>query len=422
MAGRFSGVTDIKEFWEAISSGRETITYHTREELQRKGVDKSLLDNKAYVLANGIIESSDKFDSSFFGIAPREADFMDPQHRIFLETCYEALENSGYTSEKYPGEIGVFGGCGMNNYLVKNLFQHPESLRMMGEFQTIINNNSDYMTTRVSYKLNLTGPSIDIQTACSTSLVAIHIACKNLISHDCDIALAGGVFIQIPHAEGYMYEAGGILSSDGHCRPFDSEANGTLFGEGSGVVVLKRLEDAIRDCDTISAIIKGSAINNDGSGKVGYMAPSVNGQATVVSKAIALAGVSPDSISYIETHGTGTKLGDPIEFNALKIVFNEHLNGSNYCSLGSVKANIGHLDAAAGVAGVIKVIMMLKNKKIPPLVNFKKSNLELPLKDTPFHFNTSLTDWPASDGARHAGVSSFGVGGTNAHCILEEAP
>jgi len=422
MAGRFSGVKNAESFWDAISSGKETITYYTKEELLNKGVDKALLENKEYVLANGNIESADQFDSAFFGITPREADFMDPQHRVFLESCYEALENAGYTSEKYSGEIGVFAGCGMNNYLVKNLFQHSESLRSLGEFQTIINNNSDYLTTRVSYKLNLTGPSFDIQSACSTSLVAIHLACQNLLSHKCDIALAGGVFIQIPHAEGYMFEPGGIFSPDGHCRPFDGEADGTLFGEGSGVVVLKRLDDAIRDCDTISAVIKGSAINNDGSGKVGYMAPSVNGQVDVVRKAIAEAGISPDTISYIEAHGTGTKLGDQIEVNALSHVFKNSADGRNYCALGSVKANIGHLDAAAGVAGVIKVILMLRNRKLPPQVNYKNPNPELPLKDTPFYINTSLVEWPANQGTRRAGISSFGIGGTNAHCILEEAP
>jgi amino acid adenylation domain-containing protein/FkbH-like protein len=422
MTGRFSGVKSTEDYWKIISSGKEAITYYTKEELLKKGVDKALLENDNYVLANGNLENADQFDSSFFGVTPREADFMDPQHRVFLESCYEALENAGYTSEKYPGEIGVFAGCGMNNYLAKNLFQHPESLRSIGEFQTIINNNSDYLTTRVSYKLNLTGPSIDIQTACSTSLVAIHIACQNLISRSCDMALAGGVFIQIPHAEGYMYEAGGIFSPDGHCKPFDSEANGTLFGEGSGVVVLKRLEDAVSDCDTILGVIKGTAINNDGSNKVGYMAPSINGQAAVVRKAIAVANIAPDTISYIETHGTGTKLGDPIEVNALNSVFRNASARRNYCALGSVKANIGHLDAAAGVAGVIKVVLMLNNKKLVPLLNFKKPNPELPLNDTPFYLNTSLSEWTTTRGPRRAGISSFGIGGTNAHCILEEAP
>ena len=422
MAGRFSGVSNLEEFWGAISAGEEKLSYYTREELLGKGVDEALIDNKDYVLANGNIESAEKFDSAFFGITPREADFMDPQHRVFLETCYEALDNSGYTSDKFPGEIGVFAGCGMNNYLVKNLFQHPGLLRSSGEFQTIINNNSDYLTTRVSYKLNLTGPSIDIQSACSTSLVAIHLACQSLIIKSCDISLAGGVFIQIPHAEGYMFEPGGIFSPDGHCRPFDSEADGTLFGEGSGVVVLKRLDDAIRDCDTISAVIKGSAINNDGSGKVGYMAPSVNGQIAVVKKAIAEANIPPDTVSYIETHGTGTKLGDPVEVKALSQIFKSSPDHGFYCALGSVKANIGHLDAAAGVAGVLKVVMMLKNKKLPPQLNFKNPNPELKLNDTPFYINASLTDWPADNGPRRAGVSSFGIGGTNAHCILEEYP
>jgi amino acid adenylation domain-containing protein/FkbH-like protein len=422
MSGRFSGVQNIEEYWDVISSGKETISYYTKEELLEKGVDRNLLDDKDYVLANGNIESADQFDSTFFGITPREADFMDPQHRVFLETCYEALENAGYTSANYEGEIGVFAGCGMNNYLIKNLFQHPGSLRSAGEFQTIINNNSDYLTTRVSYKMNLTGPSINIQTACSTSLVAIHIACQNLIHNNCDIALAGGVFIQIPHAEGYMYEQGGIFSPDGHCRPFDSEADGTLFGEGSGVIVLKRLEDALKDQDTISAVIKGSAINNDGSGKVGYMAPSVNGQSTVVSKAIASSGISTDTISYIETHGTGTRLGDPIEVKALGQVFKAQPGQQKYCALGSVKANIGHLDAAAGVAAVIKVVMMLKNRKLPPQPNYNLPNPELSLREGPFYINQVLKEWPSENNSRRAGISSFGIGGTNAHCILEEAP
>jgi len=422
LAGRFPGAANVDEFWNVISSGKEAITYYTYEELLSKGVDPVLLGNKNYVFANGLMDTADRFDSSFFGITPREADFMDPQHRVFLETCYEALENAGYAPEKFQGEMGVFAGCGMNNYLVKNLFQHHESLRSIGEFQTIINNNSDYLTTRVSYNLNLTGPSIDIQTACSTSLVAIHTACQNLISGSCDIALAGGVFIPIPHGEGYMYEPGGIFSPDGHCRPFDSRADGTLFGEGSGVVVLKRLEDALRDHDTISGVIKGTAINNDGSVKVGYMAPSVKGQASVVKKAIAMAGIRPESVSYIETHGTGTKMGDPVEVTALASVFGNHQTGKATCAIGSVKANIGHLDAAAGVTGVIKVILMLKNRKLVPLVNFQSPNPELPLENSPFYINTSFTDWTPVQGKRIAGGSSFGIGGTNAHCILEEAP
>jgi amino acid adenylation domain-containing protein/FkbH-like protein len=422
MAGRFSGAKNLDEYWQIISNGEEAITHYTKEELLNKGVDKKLLENENYVLANGIIESADKFDATFFGITPREADFMDPQHRVFLESCYEALENAGYTSEKYPGEIGVFGGCGMNNYLVKNLIQHPDSLRLLGEFQSTINNNSDYLTTRVSYKLNLTGPSINIQTACSTSLVAIHTACQNLISRSCDMALAGGTFIQIPHAEGYLYEPGGIFSPDGHCKPFDSSAGGTLFGEGSGVIVLKRLEDSMSDCDTILGVIKGSAINNDGSNKVGYMAPSVNGQSAVVRKAIIAANVSPDTISYIETHGTGTKLGDPIEVNSLSQVYKSYTDRRNFCALGSVKANIGHLDAAAGIAGVIKVVLMFKNRKLPPTVNFMMPNPEINLEDSPFYISTTLNDWNSGQKPVRAGISSFGVGGTNAHCILEEAP
>lgn len=421
-AGKFPGANNIDEFWEIIKDGQETISRFSADDLIAKGLKKELTDNPNYVLASGMIENACDFDSAFFGFTPREADFMDPQHRIFLETCYEALEHSGYATDSYEGLIGVFAGTGPDNYILKNLIQHPDILRKLGEFQTIINNGKDFLTTHVSYKLNLKGPSMAIQTACSTSLVAVHIACQNLLTYQCDIALAGGAFVQTPRAQGYMYEPGGIFSPDGRCRPFDKDANGTLFGEGVGVTVLKRFEDALTDRDNILAVIRGSAMNNDGAVKVGYMAPGVEGQSKVVSIAQAYANVNPEDISYIETHGTGTHLGDPIEISALTKAFRSKTTKKQYCALGSVKANIGHLDAAAGIAGLIKASLALKNKKIPPLPNFETPNPELNISETPFFINTQLTEWKTENKPRIAAVSAFGIGGTNSHCIIQEAP
>lgn len=419
MSGRFPGAENISSFWDIIKAGKEEITFYSREELLQKGVSSDLLNNPRYVFADSLIESADKFDSSFFGYTPREADFMDPQHRIFLEECYSALENAGYDPEKFSGEIGVYAGCSINRYFIKNLLHHNDTLKSFGELQTIINNDKDFLTTRVAYKLNLKGPSVDLQTACSTSLVAIHFACQSLITGQCDMALSGGIFIKSPRGEGYIFEEGSIDSPTGHCHPFDKKANGTIFGEGVGIVVLKRLEDAIRDRDTIIAVIKATAINNDGSLKVGYMAPSITGQAKVISKAFDVAGIETDTVAYVEAHGTGTKMGDPIEIEALKRVFStkEH---QNFCALGSVKANIGHLDVAAGVAGLIKTALVLKNRQIPPLVNFSSPNPELDLDNSPFYINTEIKNWDSQGVPRRASVSSFGIGGTNCHAILEE--
>ncbi len=422
LSGRFPGANDINEYWENISKGIESISRYTREELESKGVNPELLDNPNYVYANGIIEGAEEFDSGFFGFTPREADYMDPQQRVFLETCYKAIENAGYASDNTDNFIGVFGGSGPNNYILKNLIKSPAELKNLGELQAITNNSKDYLTTYVSYKLNFKGPSLDIQTACSTSLVSVHMACLNLLTYQCNMALAGGVFIQVPRGKGYMYYPGEIFSKNGYCRPFDRDADGMLFGEGAGVVVLKRYEDAVRDNDTIWAVIRGTAINNDGSDKVGFLAPSVNGQIDAISRAQAFAGVSPDKISYIETHGTGTKIGDPIEIEALANVFKPSTNRKNFCALGSVKANIGHLDAGAGIAGLIKTVLALKNKKIPPSVNYNSPNPNLNLNDSPFYINTELKEWETNGTPRVAGVSAFGVGGTNAHCVVQEAP
>jgi tyrocidine synthetase-3 len=420
LSGRFPGAENIGSFWDIIRDGKETISYYTREELLEKGVDPELLNNPAYVRADGVVESAEGFDSSFFGYTPREADFMDPQQRVFIEECYSALENAGYDPEKYAGEIGLFGGCSSNRYWIKNLSQHHEVLNTLGELQTIINNDKDFLTTRVSYKLNLKGPSVNVQTACSTSLVAIHFACQSLVTHQCDMALSGGVHIKSPRREGYIFEVGSIDSATGHCRPFDKDADGTIFGEGVGVVILKRLEDAIHDRDSIIAVIKATSINNDGSLKVGYMAPGVTGQAKVISKAFDLAAIEPETVTYIETHGTGTKMGDPIEVEALRRVFPSSPKKKNYCALGSVKANIGHLDAAAGVTGLIKAALVLKNRKLPPLTNYTAPNPELDLENSPFYITRELKDWDTGDLPRRAAVSSFGIGGTNGHAILEE--
>ncbi len=423
LTGRFPGANNIEEFWQLIKSGKETITEYSRKELENKGVAKELLDDPNYVYSIGSITTADQFDASFFGFSPKEADFMDPQHRVFLESCHEALEIAGYSSDNYSGTIGVFAGSGPDNYILKNLFQHEDELRRIGEFQTIVNNGKDFLTTHASYKLNLDGPSLDIQTACSTSLVTIHYACNSLRNSESDIALAGGVFIHTPRKIGYMFEPGGILSPKGRCRPFDVDADGTVFGEGVGIVVLKKYQDAIKDNDTIWGVIKGSAVNNDGSAKVGYMAPGIKGQSEVITRAQKLAGVKPSDISLIEAHGTGTNLGDPIEIKALTNVFRKETQDNEYCVIGSIKANIGHLDAAAGVAGLIKTTLALKHKQIPPSINFNEANPELQIKESPFYINTELKEWKSKNNKpRIAGVSSFGIGGTNAHCILQEAP
>lgn len=422
VAGRFPGSENTDGFWDTIINGREQVVRHSREELEEKNVPGEMLDNERYVYASPRLDIADKFDSSFFGFTPREADFMDPQHRMFLEVCYEAMESAGYRKESHDFPVGVFGGCGMNNYLVKNILPAALKGNSIGEIQTILNNNSDYLTTRVSYKMNLRGPSIDIQTACSTSLVAVHMACRSIIDGESRMALAGGSFISFPRDEGYMYEPGEISSPDGHCRPFDKDAVGTLFGEGAGVVVLKRMEDALEDKDNILAVIKATAINNDGSQKVGYMAPSVKGQSEVIQSALRKSGINPETISYIETHGTGTKMGDPIEIAALSQTYRRYTEKKAYCALGSVKANIGHLDAAAGISGLIKTVLLLNNKKLPPMVNFSVPNPELDLDESPFYINKELRDWETNGHPRRAAVSSFGIGGTNAHCILEEVP
>ncbi|MBV6623052.1 MAG: SDR family oxidoreductase [Rivularia sp. (in: Bacteria)] len=417
MSGRFPGANDIKKFWENLCSGVESISNFTDAELTASGVDSELLNHPKYVKRIALLDNIDLFDAAFFGFNPKEAELTNPQHRLFLESAWEALENAGYDSQRCEIPIGVYAGASSNSYSSR---VNQDKAGLASIFQTGIGNDNDFLATRVSYKLNLTGPSLTLQTACSTSLVATTLACQSLLNYQCDMALAGGVSINILQKTGYLYQEGGILSPDGHCRAFDAQARGTIIGNGVGVVVLKRLAEAIADGDHIYAVIKGSAINNDGSGKVGYTAPSVNGQSQVIAEALALADVEPETISYIEAHGTGTVLGDPIEISALTGVFGESSDQKQFCAIGSVKTNIGHLDAAAGVAGLIKTALALKHEQIPPSLNFEQPNPEIDFANSPFYVNTKLREWETTP--RRAGVSSLGIGGTNAHVILEEAP
>jgi phthiocerol/phenolphthiocerol synthesis type-I polyketide synthase E len=419
MSGQFPGAKDIQAFWQNLTLGKESVSFFTDEQLLENGVVPGLLDDPNYVKAAPILDEPEFFDASFFGYSPKEAKMMDPQHRLFLECAWEALENAGYNAEKYPGLIGVYGGTNVNTYL---LFGGLIPNLVNDYLSTLIGNDKDFLTTRVSYKMNLRGPSLTIQTACSTSLVAVHLACQGLLNHESDIALAGGVTVRYPHRVGYIYEEGSIRSPDGHCRAFDARAKGTPFGSGVGIVVLKRYADAIADGDTLTAIIRGSAINNDGSLKAGYTAPSVEGQSEVVIQALANASVDAESISFIEAHGTGTILGDPIEVAALTEAFRTQTEKTGFCAIGSVKSNFGHLDAAAGVASLIKAALALKYKKIPPTLHFENPNPKIDFENSPFFVNQGLMEWEPEKLPRRAGVSSLGVGGTNCHIILEEAP
>ena len=421
MAGRFPGARSVEEFWANLREGVESISFFSDEELLAAGVDRSQLDDPAYVKAKACVEDAEMFDPQFFGFTPREAAITDPQQRLFMECAWEALEIAGYDSEKYEGAIGVFGGVSMNTYLL-NIYSNRNARKSMSTFQVSVSNDKDHLTTRVSYKLDLKGPSVNVQTTCSTSLVAVHVACQSLLNGECDMALAGGVSVTLPLKAGFYYQEGGVVSPDGHCRTFDAEAKGTVSGNGVGIVVLKRLEDALRDGDRIEAVIRGSAINNDGAAKIGYTAPSVEGQAAVIAEAQTIAGVSADSISYVEAHGTATPLGDPIEAAALTRAFRASTKERGYCALGSVKSNIGHLDAAAGVAGLIKTVLALKHRELPPSLHFQSPNPEIDFAGSPFYVNASLRAWERNDTPRRAGVSSFGIGGTNAHVIVEEAP
>ncbi|WP_161982355.1 type I polyketide synthase [Dictyobacter alpinus] len=422
MAGRFPGAANVDEFWHNLRSGVESVTFFSTEELLASGNDAETIQRPDYIRARPVlpVENVECFDAAFFGYSPHEATFTDPQHRLFLECSWEALERAGYAPGSYPGLVSVYAGCSLSTYMLSLLV--TGQLQAIDDYQLVIGNDKDSLASTVSYKLDLKGPSFTVQTFCSTSLVAVHLACQSLLHGECDLALAGGVSVRVPGQTGYLYQAGGMESEDGHCRAFDSQATGTPFGDGAGVVVLKRLQDALRDGDTIDAVIKGSAINNDGSLKVSYTAPSVIGQATAISKALEQAGIEAATLGYVEAHGSATELGDPIEVAALTHAFRQQTPLRNYCGLGSVKTNVGHLDRAAGVAGLMKVALALKHQEIPPTLHVQETNPRLDLAQSPFFLATHLRSWPEATHPRRGSVNSLGLGGTNAHVILEEAP
>ena len=429
MAGRFPGAElGVSVLGPTSAAARSRSPRCPPRHLAPPGIGDDVLANPAYVRRAPILDGVDEFDADFFGFTPQAARMTDPQHRLFLQCAWHALEDAGCDPGRFDGSIGVYGTSSASGYLGYNLFSHRNLDTIMGQGANIdlislsFQNDKDFLATRVSHQFNLRGPSIAVQTACSSSLVAVHLACQSLLNGECDMALAGGVSIRIPHHVGYWYEPGSIVSAVGHCRPFDVRADGTVFGSGVGIVVLKPLQAALDDGDRIHAVIRGSAINNDGSMKIGFAAPSAAAQADVIAEAHAVADVDSSTISYVETHGTGTPLGDPIEIDALRRAFGvSDAARPGPCVLGSVKSNIGHLEVASGIAGLIKTILCLKNRAIPSTLHFTSPNPELHLDQGPFVVQTEYGAWEA-DGVRRAGVSSFGVGGTNAHVVVEEAP
>ncbi len=406
----FPKAKNAQEYWENIRDGRDCITFFSDEELLEAGVNPSLLSNPDYVKAWGGMDASAFFDNDFFGISPRGAEIMDPSHRLGLQCAWKALENAGYAASKFKGSIGVFAGARASLYMIQSLMSNQD---LFDPFRVLMENESYHLPTIISYKLNLMGSSVAISTACSSSLVAVHLACQSLLNHECDLALVSAAAVQGLRKTGYLYQEGGILSPDGRCRAFDVQAAGTVGGDGVGFVVLKRLEEALEDGDHIEAIIRGSATNNDGARKVGFMAPSIEAQAQVILEAHMVAGVPLDAISYIETHGTGTKLGDEIEIAALRRAFQGSQQKVQFCALGSVKPNIGHVDVASGVASLIKTILALKHKAMPPTIYFEQADPSFELSNSPFYVNTALRSWESDGSPRRAGVSSFGIGGTN---------
>ena len=421
LSGRFPGADDLAELWRNLCGGVEGITFYSREELAAAGVEAALLDDPRYVRAGAAVRGVKEFDAAFFGFSPREAELMDPQLRIFLEVCWEALESAGYDTETYAGSIGIFAGMGMSGYLLHNLLSHRDLIQSAGPLQIRILNDVNYLTAMAAFKLDLRGPSVTVQSACSTSLVAVCMASQSLLQFQCDMVLAGGVTVVVPHAQGYLAQES-VMSPDGHCRAFDAGARGTVEGSGAGIVVLKRLSDAVAEGDTIHAVIRGFATNNDGGFKLSFTAPSLDGQVEVVAMAQAMAGVPAESITYIEAHGTGTPLGDPVEVAALTEVFAASTEERGFCALGSIKTNIGHLDAAAGVAGLIKAILAVEHGVLPPSLHFETPNPRIDFAHSPFYVNTERRLWRPEGWPRRAGVSAFAIGGVNAHVILEEPP
>lgn len=420
-AGRFPGAGSVEDFWRNLCSGVESVTFFDDADLDAT-ISRTQRDDPSYVKARGILPDVDQFDAGFFGISPREAALMDPQQRVLLEVAWEALERAGHVPDSFDGAIGIFAGKYNNSYYALNVLSRPDLIGQLGAFNVMLANEKDYVATRIAYKLDLTGPALSIHTACSTSLVAVCQAVESLRRGECDLALAGGVSITVPVHSGYVHEEGSMLSPDGHCRPFDAHAQGTTFSDGVAMVVLRRLEDALADGDTIYAVIRGAAVNNDGARKASFTAPSVKGQAAVIARAQADAGVDPRSISYIETHGTATPLGDPIEIEALTQTFRSQTSATGFCAIGSAKSNVGHLVIAAGATGLIKTALALHHGVIPPSINFETPNPAINFEGSPFYVADQSLDWPRTATPRRAGVSSFGVGGTNAHVVLEEAP
>ncbi|HWV38894.1 MAG TPA: amino acid adenylation domain-containing protein [Vulgatibacter sp.] len=421
MAARFPGAADLHQLWNNLVEGVESITFFGPDELD-PAVPKALASDPRYVRARGILADADRFDAAFFGISPAEAEVLDPQQRVFLEVAWAALESAGYVPECICGAVGVYAGVHNNTYFPNQVAQRPDVIEKVGDLLAMVASEKDYVATRVAHRLDLRGPAISIHTACSTSLVAVAQAFHALRTGQCDMAIAGGAAITVPQHTGHVYDEGGMLSSDGHCRPFDAAASGTVFSDGAGAVVLKRLSDALRDGDPIRAVLRGVGLSNDGGGKASFSAPSVEGQAAAIAMAHANAGIDPRSISYVEAHGTATPLGDPIEVEALTRAFRLGTQDAGFCQLGSIKSNFGHLTAAAGVAGLIKTVLALENEELPPTLHFQRPNPHIDFAASPFVVTSERRPWPRGESPRRAGVSSFGVGGTNAHVVLEEAP
>ncbi|HEY3821033.1 MAG TPA: beta-ketoacyl synthase N-terminal-like domain-containing protein [Polyangiaceae bacterium] len=421
MAGRFPGAADVRAFWKNLSAGVEAVRHFTDDELRASGEAEESIGDPSYVKACGRLDGIDLFDAAFFGMSPRDAAIFDPQHRVFLECAWEAFEHAGYVGESVIGPVGVFASCGMSDYMIKNVMTNHEVMTNVGEWLVRhTGNDTNFLATRVSYELNLRGPSMNVQTACSSSLVAVHLACQSLLNGECDLALAGGATIYAEQNKGYLWREGDILSSDGHTRSFDANATGTVMSNAVACVVLKRLSDAEHDGDHVLAVVRGSAVNNDGRDKAGYLAPSVSGQARAVTEALAVSGVSAEEVSYVEAHGTGTRIGDPIEIAALTQAFRAHTDKTGYCAIGSLKSSIGHTGEASGAAAFVKAVLAIENGQIPPSLNYESPNPRCALPSSPFFVNTKLRPW--EEGRRVAGVTSLGAGGTNCHVILEQAP
>src|SRR5579864_2687782 len=421
MSGRYPKAANLEQYWKNLAEGRECISFFSDEELLEAGAPPELVHNPDYVKALGAYEGTFLFDAPFFGYTPREAELLDPQHRVLLECAWEALEHAGYDAVGYPGRIGLFAGSGSTQYLFE-LLCNPGIHNVANRFALLTYNDRDFLATQIGYKLDLRGPCVTVQTACSTSLVAIVMACQSLLNYQSDIAVAGGVTLNTSQVGGYLYQEGGNRSPDGHTCTFDADAGGSCAGTGAGVVVLKRLEDALAEGDTIHAVLLGEGIANDGAARVGFAAPGVNGQFAAISDAIAMAGIEPETIGFVECQGTATVMGDPIEIMALNRAFRAYTQKKNFCAVGSVKTNIGNTDTAGGVAGFIKAVLSLKNRQIPASLNFRKPNPNIDFATSPFYVNTQLKPWTREGPPRRAGVSAFGLGGTNAHVILEEAP